>query len=159
MHRYPLGEADGFEKWDDARKAEWAAYRDTASGQLFVPGENLQRCLVSAATYSKGKGRGNLSRIVAGNLAVTPAVLDLGVKDYAVDIRIVKIPATKGRVPRVRPRLDTWGLTFTVEWDETLMNEKQVRGIVDDAGKRVGLLDYRPETKGPFGRFMVTEWK
>lgn len=39
------------------------------------------------------------------------------------------------------------------------MTEKQVREIVDTAGRRIGLLDYRPETKGPFGRFMVTAWK
>jgi len=31
--------------------------------------------------------------------------------------------------------------------------------VVDDAGVRVGLLDFRPERKGSFGRFMVVEWK
>jgi len=34
-----------------------------------------------------------------------------------------------------------------------------LRHIVDDAGSRVGLLDFRPERKGPFGRFIVIEWK
>jgi len=29
---------------------------------------------------------------------------------------------------------------------------------VDDTGQRVGLLDFRPEKKGPFGRFVVTRW-
>jgi hypothetical protein len=39
------------------------------------------------------------------------------------------------------------------------MNEKLFRAIVDDAGKRVGLGDFRPATKGPYGRYVVTSWK
>ncbi len=34
-----------------------------------------------------------------------------------------------------------------------------VRALVDDAGKKVGLGDYRPERKGPFGKFVVTKWE
>jgi hypothetical protein len=30
---------------------------------------------------------------------------------------------------------------------------------VDDAGQRVGALDFRPEKKGAFGRFVVTHWE
>jgi hypothetical protein len=71
----------------------------------------------------------------------------------------VVVPATKGRVVRHRPRFDEWRVTYSVEWDETLMTEGQVRRIVDDTGSRVGLLDFRPEKKGPFGRFVVVEWK
>lgn len=33
-----------------------------------------------------------------------------------------------------------------------------VRSIVDDAGKKIGLGDFRPARKGPFGRFVVKEW-
>jgi hypothetical protein len=45
-----------------------------------------------------------------------------------------------------------------LEYDDTLLSEKEVREILDNAGRRVGLLDFRPERKGPFGRFMVTAW-
>jgi len=69
------------------------------------------------------------------------------------------IAATKGRIVRHRPRLDQWQLKFEIEYDPTLLKETQVRKIVDDAGCRVGLLDFRPERKGPFGRFTVTNWK
>ena len=34
----------------------------------------------------------------------------------------------------------------------------RVAGDVSD-NSRVGLLDFRPEKKGPFGRFVVTSWK
>jgi hypothetical protein len=54
---------------------------------------------------------------------------------------------------------DDWKLTFTAELDTTILSEKLLRAIIDDAGKRVGLGDFRPATKGPFGRFVVTNWK
>ena len=37
--------------------------------------------------------------------------------------------------------------------------QNELRQVVDDAGSRCGLLDFRPEKKGPFGRFMVTSWQ
>lgn len=39
------------------------------------------------------------------------------------------------------------------------MATKSASRIVDDCGTRVGLLDFRPERKGPFGRFVVTKWE
>jgi hypothetical protein len=50
-------------------------------------------------------------------------------------------------------------VTFEIEYDTVLLKEEELRQVVDDAGSRVGLLDFRPEKKGPFGRFIVTEWK
>ncbi len=40
-----------------------------------------------------------------------------------------------------------------------LLTESQVRTIVEDTGSRIGILDFRPEKKGSFGRFMITSWK
>lgn len=159
MHRFPLEEAEAFEKWAPSKQAEWAAYRESSTRQLYVPGANLQRALIAAAQYSKGKGRGSLAKVAAAAVLVSPDILGLGVEEYTVDTRVVANPVTKGRHLRHRPRLDMWQLTFDIEWDETLLTEKQLREIVDNAGRRVGLLDYRPEKKGPFGRFMVTEWR
>ena len=69
------------------------------------------------------------------------------------------MPATRGRIVRYSPRLDKWELAFTVSWDDELLTETQERTIVDDMGSKVGLCDFRPEKKGPFGRCMVTNWK
>ena len=77
---------------------------------------------------------------------------------YQIDSRPVVMPATHGRVMRHRPRFDQWAVQFTLSYDENLLSEIQVRRIVDDAGARVGLLDYRPEKKGPMGRFTVVKW-
>lgn len=159
MHAYPLVPIEGLEKKAPEEQAEFAAYRDPDTGLLYVPGVNIQRALVSAAAYSKGKGRASLQKQAAACLLVSPERISLGVKDYKIDVRPVVIPATKGRVLRYRPRLDKWGISFTLEYDELLLKETEIRTIVDNMGSRVGLLDFRPERKGPFGRCMVTKWK
>ena len=159
MHRFPLDEQDGMSKKPPQEQAENAAYRDPQTGELYIPGVNIQRALVSAASFSKGKGRASLVKIAAACLLVNGEYLSLGRKDYAVDTRPVVIPATGGRILRHRPRLDSWACEFELEYDEELLSEVQVRSIVDDCGSRVGLLDFRPACKGPYGRFMVTEWE
>jgi hypothetical protein len=159
MHRFPLEPIEAIEKKTVADQAEIAAYRDPETKGLYVPGVAVQRCLVGAATYSKGKGRGSLQKNVAACVLVTPERISTGQKTYAIDSRAVVVPATKGRVVRHRPRLDEWEISFTVDYDDTLLTEQQMRRIIDDAGSRVGLLDFRPEKRGPFGRFMVTSWE
>jgi hypothetical protein len=39
-----------------------------------------------------------------------------------------------------------------------MLGVKILREIIDAAGKRIGLGDFRPACKGPFGKFVVTEW-
>lgn len=135
-------------------QAEACAYR-TAKGELFVPGFNLQRAFVSGATFSKGKGRGSLQKNVAGGLLVREVEIGLGQKEYVIAMHRVVIPATKGAVTKYRPRIDTWTLVFSIDYDETLLNRTQIEQVISDTGMRVGILDFRPEKKGPFGRFKI----
>ena len=83
----------------------------------------------------------------------------LGTKDFEVDSRSVVSPATGGRIMAHRPRLDEWSLSFTLEVDEDMFSAEFVRLVVDDAGRKIGLGDFRPDRKGPFGKFVVTGWK
>ncbi len=158
MHCFPMTPIEAFEKKSREEQAELAAYRDP-DGNLFIPGLNVQRGLVSAAVYSKGKGRASLQKQTAACVIVGPERLDLGTKVFEIDSRPIVVPATKGRVIRHRPRFNEWSVLLTVEYDPTLLKQTELRKIFDDMGSRVGLLDFRPEKKGPFGRFMVTEWK
>ena len=158
MHAYPLLEMEAPQTKTKEELAEHAAYRDPETGRLYLPGVAVGRALISAAGDSKGKGRASLAMVAAAGLLVSPERIDLGAKSYIIDSRWAVIPATRGRVMRHRPRLDSWQASFTLEWDDALMSEKQARQIVDDCGARVGVLDFRPEKKGPFGRFVVTKW-
>ena len=42
---------------------------------------------------------------------------------------------------------------------DPMMTVKLLREILDAAGKRIGLGDFRPSCKGPFGKFVITNWK
>lgn len=159
MHAYPLEPIEAIDKKPKEEQAEAAAYREPETRELYIPGVAVQRALVGAAVYSKGKGRASLQKPVAACALVTPERLGLGTEDYTIDSRRVVIPSTKGAIVRHRPRLDEWEVSFGLEFDDVLVSETQMRKVVDDMCSRVGLLDFRPEKKGPFGRAMVTEWK
>lgn len=58
-----------------------------------------------------------------------------------------------------RPRVDEWRCTFTVDVDTSMFPPNLIRSVIDDAGKKIGLGDYRPARKGPFGRFVVVKWE
>lgn len=158
MHKFPMEPVEKIENRTPEEQAEFSAYR-MENGSLFIPSVAMQRSLVAGATFSKGKGRSTLQKESAACLMVDPAELDLAATEYQIDSRPVVIRATKGRIVRHRPRLDAWSVDFRLTWDETLLKEEQVRRIVDDTGQRVGLLDFRPACKGPFGRFVVTRWE
>lgn len=159
MHKFPMEPIEAIEKKPIEEQAEYAAYREPDTKELFIPGVNVQRALVAAAVYSKGKGRASLQKQAAACLMISPERLLLGTKKYTIDSRPVVIKATGGRIIRHRPRQDEWSVDFVLEYDDTLLKESEVRRIVDDMGKRVGLLDFRPACKGPFGRSMVTKWE
>jgi len=158
MHRFPLEPIEAIDKKSKEDQAEIGAYR-TPDGKLYVPSVAMQRALVNAASYSKGKGRATLAKIAAACIMISPEYLILAPQKYTIDARAVVIKATGGRIVRYRPRFDKWKLSFNLEYDDTLLTNEQVRKIVDDCGQRVGILDFRPEKKGPFGRFMVTKWE
>jgi hypothetical protein len=160
MHSYPLVDpVKPLEKMTREEQAEFATYRDPVTKELVIPGVAVQRALVAGAGYHKGKGMATLAKPVAACVLVQEPYLPLGVSVFDIDSRGVVIPATKGRIIRHRPVFSTWGVSFTVDYDDKLITEKQLREVVDSTGSRVGILEYRPEKKGPFGRFMVVEWK
>jgi hypothetical protein len=157
MHRFPLDPVAGIDKLTKEEQCEIAAYRDP-EGKLYFPGSNLQRALMQGGAYTK-KGRSNLSKIVSASVFVSPEYLITTPQEYHIDSRSVVIKATQGRIVRHRPALPIgWAIKCQIEYDETLLSAAELRKIVDDTGRLVGIGDYRPATKGPFGRFDVTSW-
>lgn len=136
-------------------------YKD-ADGNLHIPGSNILACIVGVGSYHKS-GRVKLttqkSSLIPAGITVEDLICSLGTKDFEVDSRSVVIPATGGRVMEHRPRLDEWQISFTLDVDEEMFSERTVRLLLTDAGRKIGLGDYRPQRKGPFGRFTVTGWE
>jgi len=158
MSRFPLEPIEGLSKKTPEEQCEISAYRD-ASRELYVPAVALQRCIVNGGKFVRGKGRGTLSKTAGSCLIVQPENLLLGTKNYVMDTRSVVVPATGGRILRYRPRVDQWKLSALIEWDPTLISEKEMRSCIECAGLRAGLLDFRPEKGGPYGRFEIETWK
>ncbi len=55
------------------------------------------------------------------------------------------------RIIRTRPMFMEWRTTFSVLFDETILNPSKVKGYVTLAGRIIGLMDWRPK----HGRFDV----
>jgi hypothetical protein len=142
-------------------QAEKKLYADS-EGKLYIPGPNIFACLIEAGKYHKLNKKQVTTQkrsMVPAGLSVEEIVCPLKTPGWEVDSRSVVNPSTGGRIMCHRPRCDKWELTFTLDIDETLFSPKFVRQLVDDAGKRVGLGDYRPDRKGPFGKFVVKGWR
>ncbi|MCY3734611.1 MAG: hypothetical protein OXG42_10060 [Chloroflexi bacterium] len=142
-------------------QAEQALYLDE-KGISGIPQPNVFRCIVDAGKFFKA-GRSKVttqkSSIIPACVGIRELFLPIESADgWKVDTRPVRIPATGGRILRHRPCYDDWRLSFTVDLDESLISPKLFREIVDAAGTRIGLGDFRPDTKGPFGKFKVTRW-
>jgi len=128
-----------------------------------IPQPNLFRCLIDAGQFFKnGK-----SKITTQKTSIIPACVEIDgleisiqhKEPWTVDTRAVRIPSTGGRILCHRPCFNDWRLSFMLSVDTEMMSLKLMREIIDAAGKRVGLGDFRPACKGPFGKFVVIEWK
>lgn len=149
------------EKGLPRQQAEKKLYADD-KGNLFIPGANVFACIVEAGKFHKaGKNKLTTQKtsLIPAGLMVEEIVCPLNTKEWEVDSRSVVNPSTGGRVMCHRPRVDKWVLSFTLQIDETMFSPGLIRMVVDDAGKKVGLGDYRPQRKGPFGRFVVKHWE
>jgi hypothetical protein len=135
-------------------------------GRAMIPQPNLMRSIVDGGKFEK-VGKAQVTTQSSSMLFswVTISGIENGAeipiqhKDpWRVDQRAVVIPATKGRILAFRPIFDDWALTFRLRVDTEGFNTKLMRRIVDHAGKRIGLGDFRPSRKGPYGQFVVSSW-
>ncbi len=135
-------------------------YADDA-GQLYVPGPNIFAAIIAAGTFHKA-GKTKLTTmktsLIPAGLMIEELVCPLNTAEWEVDSRSVVIPSTGGRIMCHRPRVDHWACSFTIDLDTSMFSPGLIRAVIDDAGKKIGLGDYRPSRKGPFGRFVVKTW-
>jgi hypothetical protein len=140
-------------------QAETVAYRKKDE-ELYIPGKNIHAMLICAALYSKavGKGRASLQKTYKSAGWVTTDVCPLGQHDYEILSARVVNPATKGAVMRYRPELKHWDLWFDIEWYPDQIPTEQIKKVIEDAGRLVGLGDWRPACGGYRGRYVVSEF-
>jgi len=132
-------------------------------GNPMIPQPNMFRAIIDGGAFFKnGKSKVTTlkSSLIPACLSIEELELTLESKEpWTVDTRPVRIPSTGGRILAHRPCFNDWALTFTAILDDEIISTGLLREIVDAAGKRIGLGDFRPACKGPFGKFVVTNWK
>lgn len=134
-----------------------------SDGKPMIPQPNLLRCIIDGGQFFK-VGKKQLttqkSSLLYGGVDIEEIEIPIkSTSGWKVDTRPVRIPSSGGRILGHRPMFDEWKLKFTAEVDTELISVGLFREIIDAAGKKIGLGDYRPQTKGPYGKFVVTEWK
>ncbi len=142
----------------DAKKdAERAAYR-TTSGELYVPDRAIYGCLLNAASVYK-IGRMGASGLLAGTMRIEPFEIGLGTSSYVINAMPAVIQG-RGRVIRHRPWLKKWKASFRIIYDPTYgVTVDLLRRLLIEGGARIGILDFRPQHRGPFGRFKVEAFR
>jgi hypothetical protein len=150
------------EKGTPKEQAEQKLYTGADGKKLVIPSPNLFRCIIDGGTFFKaGKSKVTTQKtsMIPACLAISELEIPIVSKEsWMVDTRAVRIPSTGGRILAHRPVFNDWQLKFEIELDTDLMTVKLLREIIDAAGKRIGLGDFRPACKGPFGKFVVTSW-
>lgn len=144
------------------KEAEAKLYTNGKKKSYGLPGENFYSCLINAGRFHKLEGRTKISTqdstLLPSFLTLQESFLefDKGAK-WVVDAR-------KGRNEKgqalclVRPKFPEWGFWATLEIDESQVQVEMIKALVATAGSRVGLGDFRPDKKGPFGRFYPMKW-
>lgn len=163
MHRFPVGAED--EKIKAKTRSQTTddveSYLYTnENGNLVQPSTHLIGSLRKAGARFQIPGQGKLTYknlMGSGAVFIDPDMIPHEIQKWEVDRRPVVIG--KARIVRSRPMLKKWALGFTVEYDDEEVPKQALKEIFEYAGRRVGIGDFRPEKGGPFGRFMITEFK
>ena len=126
-----------------------------------LPSVYLKNSITEAGKQFRipGKGKSTYSKIVASTVDIEPFYIKLDAKNFEV-FRISAVnPMTKGRMMTERPKYSKWKASFQIVLNDPAVPISVINEILEHAGKYVGVGDWRPEKKGMFGKFMITEFK
>lgn len=146
---------------EEARKNAYVA----PDGTFFFSAFSIPNAMGNAGSNHKMKGsRKTLRYVVPCAVRMTVDVVTImngkgPAHDFEVDARPVTIPATKGRVMRYRPRFNEWGANFDLMVNDELLAVETAHQLLSEAGQSIGIGDFRPEKRGPFGTFRVTKFE
>lgn len=134
-------------------------------GKIGIPSMYLFSCMVEAGRQVKLDGKRSISTkdssLLPSFLTIDEFFLPFTDQEakWVTDKRRGKLPKDGTAVCIVRPRFDKWGFSAIFNVDEKGCAEDKVKDLVTRAGNSVGLGDFRPACRGPFGRFKIVDWK
>ena len=129
--------------------------------ELYQPSTHIYGALIEAGKHKKvvGKGKATYSKVVGYAIEINPFEIKHQKQKWETFSILAVNPNTKGRNLLHRPMLKEWKLEFECVFDETEIAPSIMKELFDIAGKVAGIGDWRPQKKGPYGKFQVTEWK
>lgn len=140
----------------------------THGGMPVIPGENLMSCFIAAGVFIRLDAKRQISTakatLLPGLMSLLTPTIPLVVPDskspatWEADVRQGRNPNGGEAVAICRPRFDAWAFAFRIDVDTTEIGEATIRDLIDKAGRRIGLGDFRPQRKGIFGQFVVEKW-
>lgn len=133
----------------------------TNEGKIYVPWNYLKNMLTNAAKSIKipNQGKATYSKLFGSSIEITPFELILSPQDYEQFTTSAVNPMTGGRMMVTRPMFRKWALELQIGFDEDDIPVSVMNEALDRGGKYVGIGDWRPETKGVYGKFIVAEFK
>jgi len=143
--------------YDEMARLEWLAGLYRTSDDIVIPDYVIESTMISGAKKSK---RGPQAK--CGLFFTEHASLHfVGKPDVITDDTLAEmfvsgdfthtigVKVSMSKVMRTRPIFRNWSLTATAQYDPDVLNLRDVEEIAADAGKLVGLGDWRPK----HGRF------
>lgn len=142
-------------------RLEWLGglYLGADGKTLVIPSDNIERCIQEGAKKSRlGKDVQAAVFCAEPEVVIEQESIRGRAPESLYDDKAGRFVLRKGvkvttsRVIRVRPLIPTgWSVSFVLEYDETIINQRNLEQAMRDAGALVGLGDWRPK----FGRFSV----
>jgi len=143
--------------YDPKEESEKSAYWSKDKKNLIIPNLCLYASILNASSFHKINRRSAKS-ILAGSLRVMPEEISLGTKKYEIDTRPVVIQ--RARVLKSRARLDKWKAEFQIIYNDKLIADPTIiQTVLEEAGMRIGIMDFRPNKSGFYGCFKVNKFK
>jgi hypothetical protein len=125
---------------------------------LYIPGDNIQKCLIEGATYSPlkvaGDGKKKFGDLIKSACIVYDCILNRKVSDLIQFRKSVTRSSgmKKSKVAVIRPMLNPgWVGSFDIQVFDNRLTEDYLPTIISYAGLYRGLCDWRPK----FGRFEI----
>lgn len=144
------------------QQAELTAYVDEKTKLLWIPSSWLKGTLTSVSSdYKLPRSRKSVKSVIGGAVIPCDEKIYFSEKYKLSDIEIDSRPVViqRSRIMRHRARLEKWTLKFSLEISTDILDSENVNEMLNDAGRRSGIGDFRPQKFGSFGRYQVVEWK
>lgn len=137
-------------------EAEKGAYRDE-QGFLYLPSAAFKASLMHGAG-GRRIGTTSARTVLAGSVFTTDPNTYLidpgtgaGLREYRV--HVARVVVQRSSILRARPEIERWACVLELEVDLDFTNPRQVEELLNIAGRISGVGDFRPERRGPHGRY------